>query len=470
MNRLIRQAIPAALILLSGCSLMPAYERPAAPVAVEWPAVTNTAGTRSIRELSWQEVLPDPRLQALIEAALMHNRDLRIAVARVEEARAIYGIARADRLPTLDLVASESATRTPGNLSTARQPQTSRRYDAGLGLTAFELDFWGRVKSLSNSARASYLATEEAREAFRLSLISDVANAYLILQEFEARTEITRATLQSRAESRTLVMKRRDAGLAGDLDFLAADGSYETARAELASLELGRSQAGNALNLLVGSMPDNLPAGRRLTEQGIPDLAVDLPAEALLSRPDVRAAEQKLIAANANIGAARAAFLPRIGISLGLGSASNTLSSLFDAGSGAWNFTPSIVQPLFNAGRNQAGQDLAKARKVVAVAEYEKTLQQAFREVADLLAAREQIAVQLKAREAAETAQSNRLRIADARYQAGVSSYLEVLDAQREAFTAQQSTMQLRRALLSTGVQLFKALGGERRAENEFAS
>lgn len=256
-------------------------------------------------------------------------------------------------------------------------------------------------------------------------------------------------------------MKRRDVGLAGDLDFLSADGAYESARAELASLERSRAQAVNALNLLVGAMPDKLPAGRRLTEQGIlPDLAVDVPSEALLYRPDVRAAEQKLIASNANIGAARAAFLPRISLTLGLGTASRALSGLFDSGSGAWNFMPSLVQPLFDAGRNQGNLELAEARKIIAVAEYEKTIQQAFREVADLLAARDTLVEQLRAQEAAETAQNNRLKIADARYQAGVSSYLEVLDAQREAFAAQQGTVQVRRALLSAGAQLYKALGG----------
>lgn len=461
MRKRVRVALSVSLITLAGCSFIPRYERPAAPVATQWPQAANPAGARTVAKLTWQQFLPDERLRALITAALEHNRDLRIAVARVEEARALYGVVRADRLPTVNLGGSRSAARTPADLSPTGQSLSSRRYDVNLAVPAFELDFWGRVKSLSESAKASYLATEEAREAFRLSLISDVANAYLTLQELEERAALTRATLHTRAESRNLVMKRRDVGLAGDLDFLSAAGAFESARAELANLERGRAQAANALTLLVGVMPDNLPAGRRLIEQGIvPDLAVAVPSEVLLYRPDVRAVEQKLIAANASIGAARAAFLPRIGITLGLGTASRALSGLFDAGSGAWNFTPSLVQPLFDAGRTQANVDLAEARKVIAVAEYEKTIQQAFREVADLLAAREQIAEQLKAQEAAETAQNNRRKIADARYQAGVSNYLEVLDAQREAFTAQQDTVQVRRALLSAGAQLYKALGG----------
>ena len=293
---------------------------------------------------------------------------------------ALCGIIRADRLPTVNLGASRNAARTPADLSPTGQAFTSQRYDVTVAVPAFELDFWGWVNRLSESAKASYLASEEAREAFRLSLISDVANAYLILLELHQRIALARATVESRADSRHLLMRRRDVGLAGDLDFLSADGSYEFARADLANLLRNRAETENALTLLVGTMPDKLPAGRRLTEQDIvPDLAVDVPSEALLSRPDVRAAEQKLIAANANIGAARAAFLPRIDISLGFGTASSALSGLFEAGSRAWYFVPSLVQPLFDAGRNRSTLELVEARKVIAVAEDEKTIQQAFR-------------------------------------------------------------------------------------------
>lgn len=467
MRKFAQRALPGALILLSGCSFIPSYERPAPPVAAQWPQSAKPAGERAVAGLTWQQMLPDPRLQALVNAALEHNRDLKIAVARVEEARAIYGVTRADRLPTVNLMASQAAVHTPGELSATGNEMTSRRYDVNLGVTAFELDFWGRVKSLSESAKASYLATEEARESFRLSLIADVANAYLALQELDERLSLARATVENRKDLRFLVQKRRDVGLAGDLDFLAADGAYEAARAQLAELERGRAQAENALTLLVGKEPADLPPGRCLSEQDLPlDLAVDVPSEILVRRPDVRAAEQKLIAANANIGAARAAFLPRIGLSLAFGTASRTLSGLFDSGTGAWSFAPSLVQPLFDAGRTQAGVDLADARKVIAVAEYEKTIQQAFREVADLLVARDKLAEQLKAQEAAEKSQNERLRLVDARYRAGASSYLEVLDAQRDAFAASQGTVQLRRALLVSAAQLYKALGGVQETEN----
>ena len=454
-------ALPAAMLLLSGCSMLPSFERPAAPVAAQWPQPALAAGQAKAVGLSWQQMLPDPRLQALIEAALTNNRDLRISVARIEEARALYGISRADLLPTLNLNAGESAARVPADLTGTGQARTSRRYDVALGVTAFELDFWGRVKSLSEAARASYLATEEARNAFRIGLIADVAGTYFSARELDERVALTRATLENRKNLRFLVEKRRDVGLAGELDYLAANGAYEAARAELASLERSRAQAENALALLVGGQPDGLPEGRSLRDQGVVgDLAVTVPSEALLARPDVRAAEQRLIAANANIGAARAAFLPRIGLSLALGSASGGLSGLFDSGSGAWTFAPSLVQPLFDSGRNQAGLSLAEARKVIAVADYEKTIQQAFREVADLLAARDRLAEQIKAQEANEKAQSDRLALVEARQKAGASSYLEVLDAQRDAYTAQQGTVQARTALLVTNAQLYKALGG----------
>jgi len=447
--------------MLAGCSMTPDYTRPVPPVAASWPAPTDAAAVRQVAATDWRSFFPDARLQALIATALEHNRDLRIAIARVEEARAQFGIAQADRLPSVNLAASRAAALTPGDLSLTGAPLTSQRYDAGLTMTSFELDFWGRVKSLSDAGLASYLASEEAQRAFRLSLIADVVNAYLTLLEMDERVAMAAATLKSRAETRTLVERRREVGLASDLDFLQADGAYESARAEAASLARQQAAAGNALVLLVGSMPSALPAGRPLAEQGIvADLAVGLPSDVLLSRPDVRAAEQRLIAANANIGAARAAFLPKILLTATLGSASRALAGLFDAGQAAWSFQPTLSMPLFDYGRTAANADLAEARKTIAVADYEKTIQQAFREVADLLAARDTYATQLTALTATAQTQAQRLKLADARYQAGISSYLEVLDAQRDVFTAEQAAVQTRRAMLASSAQLYKALGG----------
>lgn len=461
MPKFLLRAVPAAFVLLSGCSFIPTLDQLTAPIAAYWPKSAPAEGRQTVAGVSWQQVMPDPRLQALIEAALTNNRDLRMAVARVDEARALYGVTRADRLPTVNLGASQSAAKTPADLSTTGREMIGRRYDVNLGITAFELDFWGRVRALSESARASYLATEEAQNAFRLSLIADVAAAYLSLQEYDERLQLARATLDNRKQMRLLVQKRRDVGLAGDLDFLTADGAYEAARVQVIDLERSRAQAENALNLLVGTAPEKLPAGRTLAEQGVwLDLKVQVPSEALSNRPDVRAAEQRLIAANANIGAARAAFLPRVGLSFAYGTASHAMNGLFDSGSGAWSFAPTLTLPLFDFGRTRANVDLAEARKVIAVADYEKTIQQAFREVADLLVARDRLGEQLQAQLALEKTQSERLRLVEARYQAGASSYLEVLDAQRDANSAAQATVQLRRSLLATGAQLYKALGG----------
>lgn len=448
------------LALVAGCSLAPEYQRPQAPVAATWPE-DGTPDTRVSPHPEWRSYFSDPQLQALIATALEHNRDLRVAVARVEEARALYGVTRADRLPNVDLTASRSASRTPADLSSTGSAFTAQRYDVNLGVTAFELDFWGRVANLAEAAKASYLATEEAQRAFRLSLIADVANAWFVLLEMNERTAIARETLATREETRSLIARRREVGIAGDLDYLAADGAYQAAKAELANLERQLAAASNALTLLVGKPLDAAAPARKLVEQGIvTDLTAGLPSEVLIQRPDVLSAEQKLLAANASIGAARVAFLPRISLTGAFGTASRALSGLFDDGSGAWSFQPALRYPLFDFGRAAANADIAAARKVIAVAEYEKTIQQAFREVADLLAAREKLATQLAALEAAEKAQAERMRIADARYQAGISSYLEVLDAQRELFAAQQSVVATRRAGLTTAAQLYKALGG----------
>lgn len=461
-----RFAIAAITLALAGCSMTPDYQRPAAPVAAAWPDSAKPGGARRVADTAWQRYYPDPRLQALIAAALENNRDLRIATARIAEARAQYGIQRADRLPNLDITAGRNASLTPAGASVfSPNAIHSQRYDVGISLVSFELDFWGRVASLSEAAKAGYLATEAAQRAFRLSLVADVANAYLSLLELRERAELAAATAKTRGETRDLTLRRRDVGVAGELEFLQADGAYQAAVAERANLERQEAAAANLLDVLVGqpvAQMQGLPAARSLAEQDIaPDLIAELPAEVLLQRPDVLAAEQRLIAANANIGAARAAFLPRITLTGSAGTASRTLAGLFDAGSGAWSFQPAISMPLFDAGRTSAGVDVAEARKVIAVAEYEKAIQQAFREVADLLNAREKLAEQLAAQQANADAQDQRLKLVEARYGVGIANHLEVLDAQRESFAAQQGALQVRRALLSAAAQLYKALAGQ---------
>lgn len=447
--------------LAAGCSQAPDYVRPVAPVPVQWSQSAPSPGNApGVTEIDWKAFFPDARLHALVAAALTHNRDLHVATARVAEARALYGVQKADRLPTVNLGASGNSARVPGDLSTVGHRVISRRYDVNLGMAAFELDFWGRVSSLRDAALASYLASELAQRSFHLSLVAEVTDAYLSQQEMQQRLLLARETLRSREESLRLVARRREVGLAGDLDYLTAESAYQTVRGEIAALERQAAAADNALRLLVGVMPEDLPPGRMLTEMGgEADLAVSLPGETLLRRPDVQAAEQALIAANANIGAARAAFFPRIALTAAYGTASNALSGLFAAGSEAWSFQPVLSLPLFDGGRNQANAGLAEARKVIAVAQYEKTIQQAFREVADLLVARAQLRQQLDAQQAGENSLGQRLRLIEARYQGGVASYLELLDAQREFLTAQQASVQLRRQWLSAGGQLYKALG-----------
>ncbi len=444
---------------LAGCSLAPDFLRPAAPVPEAWPTqVVEDAQAIKPATENWREYFTDTRLQALIAKALENNRDLKIAVARVAEARALAGLSRADRFPGVDANLQRQAARTPADLSATGRHTVADRFDANLGIVSFELDFWGRLKNLDDAARANFLATEYARSAFHLSLISDVATAWYSLQELDARSALAEATVASRAESRKLIEQRRDVGLAGDLDFYAADGAYAAARAEAANLARQKTAAINALRLLVGA---DLPATADMPASAeLPAVRVGLPSEVLLRRPDVLAAEQRLIAANANIGAARAAFLPRILLTVIAGSASPALSGLFAGGSEAWTFLPLLKYPLFDAGRASSNLDVAEARKNIAVAEYEKTIQQAFREVADLLDARQHYAEQLQALESASHAQDERLKRVDARYKAGMSSYLELLDAQRELFGAQQSALAAKRALASSSASLFKALGG----------
>ena len=448
------------ILLISGCaSMAPQYERPAVPAPKDWPIKIETSNQSSSRD--WRDLFPDPRLQAMIAAALEHNRDLRIAVARVEEARSLYGVQRADQLPNVNLTESQTALSLPSDV-TLRPQAVARRFDVNMGLLAFELDFWGRVASLSAAAKANYLASESAQRAFQLSLIADVADAYLALKEAEERTALARATLEGRQETARMLTQRREVGLSGDLDVLAAEGLRESARAELASLERQRGQAENFLRVLIGAERQDWPQGRSLADQDFSPLVVaGVPAEVLTRRPDIIAAEQRLMAANANIGAARAAFFPRISLTATGGTASRELSGLFDGGSGAWSFTPSISLPIFSGGRNIANLDLVQVRKNIAVVEYEKAIEQAFREVSDALIARTQIAEQLAALLALERTQRQRRVLAEARYTAGVSSFLEVLDAQRDEFNAQQSVIVARRALLSTAARLYKALGGD---------
>ncbi len=451
----------AAAGLLTACSLAPTYHRPTAPVANAYPTPTAETSANAA-SIGWREFFPDQRLQTLIEAALANNRDLRIAALRIEEARAQYNIQSADLLPTLNATASGARSRTPANLSPTGRATVNSSYQVGLGITSFELDFFGRVRSLNDAALAQYLASEEAARAARISLVAEVAKAYLAERAFAEQYELARKTLESRDAAYKLAKQRFDVGASSALDLRQNEVLVQTARASLATLTRQRAQATNALTLLVGKpLAASLPPEQSLDAQNIvTDIPAGLPSDLLTRRPDIRAAEQRLKAANANIGAARAAFFPRISLTAGIGTASNALDGLFDAGSRTWSFAPQLLLPIFDAGRNSASLSLAEVRNNIAVADYEKSIQTAFREVADTLAARATLEDQVAAQRAVLDADADRLKLAEQRYQNGVASSLDVLDAERELFSAEQSLVQARLLRLTNAIDLYRALGG----------
>ncbi len=447
------------LLLLAACSQNAEFVRPSSPIPHAWPTSYPEADTGLGAKTHWRTFFTDPQLRVLIDLALANNRDLRIAAGRVEEARAQYGIAKADRVPSVSLVGSGNATRTPADLSGSGVDSTGQRYDLSLSTVSFELDFWGRIAGLTEAARVSYLATEEARRAVYLSLVADVASAYFTLLQMNDLATLARSMVDLRQQSLALIEKGRDLGGTYDFDVQQASGILETSRASLDGVLHQRQTAINRIHFLVGYAAVTLPTEGTLKGRSIgEDLAPGLPADVLLVRPDVIAAEQRLAAAHANIGAARAAFLPKILLTAGLGVASQGLAGLFNGG--AWSFQPVMSMPLFDGGRLASSVDVAQARKVIGVAEYEKTIQMAFREVADLLSSKAALSSQLKASVASLRAQEFRFQIVQARYNTGLVSYLDVLEGQRELVAAQEMGIQVRRAQLESSAQLFKALGG----------
>lgn len=456
-------ALPPLLLgaLLCGCALAPEYERPDLPVPERFedagPATTLDATALP----GWRRFFPEPRLQALIAAALEHNRDLRVAVSRVAEARAQFRLQQAAELPEIDVSASairgELADRTAPLIGDTRIEQ----YSAALAVPAYELDFWGRIASLKRAALERYLATAEAQRAFALSLTAQVADAYLQGRELDERIELAQRTLASREESFRIAERRLALGDTSELQLRQAQSLLTSARAELAALQQARDRNRHALRQLVGTWPADLPDAKSLESQGIVgDLPPGLPAELLVRRPDLRAAEARLRAANADIGAARAAFLPQITLTGTYGTGSDELDGLFDAGTDSWLFVPRLSLPLFDHGRRRANLDLAAARRNTAVAEYEAAIQQAFREVRDALSSRYWIEARIAALRDTVAAQEARLRIAELSYENGAVAYLEVLDAQRQLFAVRQTLIEARRAALSNAVALYLALGG----------
>ena len=456
-------ALAAALLLLGGCmNLIPRYERPAAPVAPGYAPELAPAGAADAKveaaaaaDIEWQHFFADARLKRLIELALQNNRDLRVAVLNIEQARASYQIRRADELPTVG--AGISAQRQPGSSG-----DLVNTYSVGFQVTSYELDVFGRVRSLSQAALAQYLATEEARKTTQIALIAGVATTYVSLLADDELLRVTQDTLKTREDSFGLTKLRFDNGASSEVDVRQAEQLLETAKAALAQTQRQRALDENALVLLVGQpLPVDLPAGLPLAaQQGVADLPAGLPSDLLTRRPDVRAAEQQLQAQNANIGAARAAFFPRISLTASAGSASTELSGLFKGGTWAVTGTASLLQPIFDAGRNRANLDVAKVNKEIAIAQYEKAIQTAFREVSDSLAGRATLGEQLRAQAAVANAAQASFRLADLRYRNGASSYFDVLDAQRSLFSAQQATVQTQALQVQNLVTLYKVLGG----------
>jgi outer membrane protein, multidrug efflux system len=492
-------SVLTATLIASGCSFMPEHSADASAAPAAWPAelwvhrpevqrdsrqvsagdtaITEAAAAPTtpplpiLSENSWRIFIQEPGLQKCVEAALEHNRSLARSLADVEQARAQSSALRSGLWPALDLHAQRSATHTPETVTSSGSSNFGssngfrQRYDANLQ-SAYELDFWGRVRSLDAAQRAQFLATDYAYRSYRITLIADVSNAWYAHADMQLREHLLTRIESARKTGLDLITQRRDVGLASDLDFTAARAAYHSARSERLAAARLRVQGENALRLFVGREPEPdwmppAPTGDTVPPlPTFPQAAVGLPSEAILRRPDVRAAEQRLIAARANIGAARAAFLPRITLTATGGSASSELSDLFTSGSGAWAFTPLLVLPIFDAGRREAELDIAKAREHAAIADYELTVQRAFREIADALATTKygwQAVLEVYVMADAQLA---RLKLVEARYEAGVANYLELLDAQREAMAAQLSQSAVRFGVQSSATAFFKAVGG----------
>jgi len=455
-----RSALLTAL-LLAGCSMQPKYVQPGLPTAPQYPSYGEPAGADPrATQVEWRSFFPDPRLQALIATALQNNRDLRTAVLRIDEARGQYRIQRADQVPNVDATADASRSRIAGQPELP--PITTNRFEVGASVASFELDFWGRVRSLTESARANYLSTIHAQRSFQISLIADVADAYLIERELDARIAVAEDAVRSRTRALEIGKQRFDAGVTSALDYRDIETLLTQALTERADLELQRAETRNTLTFLVGGpVSAPLPAPLPLESQGIVDnISPGLPSELLTNRPDVLEAEEQLRAANADIGAARAAFFPQISLTGALGFASTALSSLFGGSAFTWTFGGNATLPIFDGGRNKGNLDVAVARHGIAIAGYERTIQNAFREVSDRLAGRRWLAERLTSQQRGVDAQRARLELARLRYQNGVANYLEVLDAARELFAAEQLLLLTKRQQLTNAVDLYVALGG----------
>ncbi|MCF5665789.1 efflux transporter outer membrane subunit [Pseudomonas marginalis] len=445
--------------MLSGCSLIPDYQRPQAPVPVQYPQQGVYAQAQA-GSADWQQLFHDPALQQLIRDALVNNRDLRVAALNVEAFQAQYRIQRADLFPAVSATGAGQRRRLPGDVNGTGNPAITSSYSATLGISAYELDFFGRVRSLSEQAMLTYLGTEEARRSAQLSLVANVANAYLTWRADQELLALAQQTLVANDHSLRLTSRSKTAGKASALDVVQARTSVESTRASVARYERQVAQDLNNLALLVGGPVDEQLPARPLAAYWVARVPAGLPSDLLQRRPDILQAEYQLRAANANIGAARAAFFPSVSLTANAGSASTELSGLFKGGSGSWTFQPQINLPIFNAGSLRASLDYAKLQKDISVARYEKSIQTAFQEVADGLAARQTFIDQLDAQRDFVAANQQYYNLAEHRYRSGVDSNLTFLDAQRALFSSQQALIVDRLTQLVAEVNLYTALGG----------
>lgn len=464
-------SLAVASILLGGCSLIPDYQRPASPVDSLWPSEAGGAQTATAAaDLDWRAFFQDPALQSLIDTALANNRDLRVAALNVQAYAAQRQIQRSALFPSVTADGGASRQRLPGSLSSSGDPSISSQYSATVG-ASWELDLFGRLRSLDEQALQQYFATEEARRATQIALVASVANAWLTLQADQELLQLTQDTLKTYQQSFALTQRSYDVGVADALALAQARSAVESAQVSLAQYSRQVAQDRNALVVLLGSgKAGGLPAGQPLDDDLLLEVPAGLPSDLLQRRPDLRQAEHQLQAANANIGAARAAFFPSVSLTANAGSLSPDLAGLFDAGSGSWLFQPSISLPIFNAGKLRASLDYAELQKDIQVASYEKAIQTAFQEVADGLAARATYQQQLDAQRALVKTNEEYYRLAERRYRTGVDSYLTLLDAQRQLFSVRQQLIGDRLAQLTSEVELYKALGGGWSEQSQLAS
>jgi multidrug efflux system outer membrane protein len=459
---------PLLLAALSGCAMMaPAYLRPAAPVPPAWPkgpAYGNGEGTAAgpaASDLEWRDFFTNESLRKVIGLALAGNRDLRTAALNIERSRAQFRIRQADLLPSVSATGGGSVGRVPGTLSSDGKAFTARQYDVGVGVSGYELDLFGRVGSLKERALQEYLATGQGRRGVQISLVSEVAGRWLALAADRERLRLAVETLGIQEKSYELTKRRFEGGISSELDLRQAQTLVDSARIDIARYTSAAAQGRNALELLAGGpVPDDLLPDRLGADMAMTDLSPGVPSDVLARRPDILEAEARLKGANANIGAARAAFFPRITLTTSIGLGSEQLADLFKGGAGMWNFAPRITLPIFEGGANRANLEVAEVDRDILVAQYEKAIQGAFREVADALAQRGTLGEQFSAAQSLVDAAATTRRLSDARYEKGVDSYLSVLDAQRTLYAAQQNLIAVRLARLENRVTLYKSLGG----------